>query len=777
MNIITVTKQSPEPPQHFILKATIAALFGLIATTGSLAQAKDAIDYVDPFIGTGGHGHTFPGAVVPHGMVQVSPNTRNHDWDSCGGYLYSDSTIMGFSQTHFSGTGQSDLLDFLLMPFVGETHLQPGTEEDPDAGYRSRFRHASEVATPGYYKVDLDDYNVRAELTASPRVGVLRFTFPATKDAHVLLDMVHSFRDRVILASKLTVVDDQLVTGFRNVKGWAKDRNIFFAARFSKAFREFALYDGDKKLKGASTADSTNLRAVFDFNTAKDEEIIIKVGISAVSAENALKNLDEEVPHWDFDLVHRNARDLWKKELQAIEAKADEPTLRTFYTSMYHAAIHPSLFTDVNGEYRGLDNRIHKAEGWTNYTVFSLWDTFRALHPLMTLTDPGIVDDLVKSMMAHYEQSDRGMLPIWSFYNNDTDCMIGYHSVPVIADAYLKGLTQADPTQLLEAMVSSATVKKFRGMGLYMDKGYVPQDKEKDATSKTLEYAYDDWCIAKMAEVLGDKQQASNFFKRSQNYRNVFDPKTGFMRAKSNDGTWREPFDPLAYHHTDAKGKRARDFTEANAWQYNWFVPHDLSGLIGLMGGPDAFTARLDEFFNPPSIDNHKPARDASGLVGIYAQGNEPGHHVPYLYNFSGRPWKTQEILHRIMSEHFTDTPEGIPGNEDCGQMSAWYIFSALGFYPVNPCGGIYVIGKPALSKAEIKMPGGKKFTVTAADVNDKNIYIQSATLNGQELDRAWLTHDEILAGGTLAFVMGPEPNEKWASENPEIPVSSESKR
>jgi predicted alpha-1,2-mannosidase len=749
----------------------------LCCGNGSAAKSeKTPVDYVDPFIGTGGHGHTFPGAVVPHGMVQVSPDTRNHDWDSCAGYHYSDSSIMGFSQTHFSGTGQSDLLDFLLMPGTGALHLEPGTEEDPDSGYRSRFRHETEVAFPGYYKVDLDDYKIRAELTASPRVGVLRFTFPSATDAHILLDMFHTFRERKILASDIAVVDNQLVTGYRNVKGWAKDRKIYFAARFSKPFREHALYDGNKLMENASTLSSTEIRAGFFFSTEKDEEILVKIAVSSVSAENALLNLDQEVPHWDFDQVRRNARDLWSKELSSIKADADESTLRNFYTSMYHAAIHPSLYTDVNGEYRGLDNKIHRAEGWTNYTVFSLWDTFRALHPLMTLADPDAVDDMVRSMMAHYEQSDRGMLPIWSFHHNDTDCMIGYHSVPVIADAYFKGLTRSDPNRMLAAMVSSATVRDFRGMGLYMDKGYVPQDRERDATSKTLEYAYDDWCIAKMAEALGDKPQADAFFKRSQNYRNVFDPETGFMRAKSHDGTWREPFDPFAYHHKGRKGKRTRDFTEGNAWQWNWFVPHDVQGLIGLHGGSAPFVAKLDEFFNPPSLATHKPARDATGLVGVYAQGNEPGHHAPYLFNYAGQPWKTQEILHRIMSEHFHDTPEGIPGNEDCGQMSAWYIFSAMGFYPVNPCGGIYAIGRPALSKGQLELADGKRFTVTAANLSDENIYVQSLTLNGRNLDRAWLTHDEIVQGGTLAFVMGPEPNRKWAAENPDIPVFSETR-
>lgn len=755
----------------------IALLAGSLAGGSVHAGDKQPVDYVDPFIGTGGHGHTFPGAVVPHGMAQVSPDTRNDDWDACGGYHHSDGTIMGFSQTHFSGTGQSDLMDFLLMPSVGKIHLQPGTEEDPDSGYRSRFRHETEVATPGYYKVDLDDYNIRAELTASPRVGVLRFTFPAAKDSRLMLDMVHSFRDRTILASGLTVVDDRLVTGFRNVKGWAKDRHVFFAARFSKPFREFALYDGKRELKDATESSSKNLRAVFTFTTTQDEEILVKIALSPVSVENALQNLDSEVPGWDFDLVRRNARELWNKELGVIEADGDDATLRNFYTAMYHAAIHPTLFTDVNGEYRGLDGRVHRAEGWTNYTVFSLWDTFRALHPLMTLTDPDLVDDMVRSMMAHYDQSDRGMLPIWSFYGNDTDCMIGYHSVPVIADAYFKGLTGADANRMLEAMVSSATVRDFRGMGLYMDKGYVPQDKVRDATSMTLEYAYDDWCIAKIAEAVGDKARAEEFSKRAQNYRNVFDAETGFMRAKSADGTWREPFDPLAYHHTGPKGKRTRDYTEGNAWQWNWFVPHDVPGLIGLMGGPVPFSKKLDELFDPPSLENHKPARDASGLVGVYAQGNEPGHHAPYLYNYTGQPWKTQAILHRIMKGHFTDDPEGIPGNEDCGQMSAWYIFSALGFYPVNPCSGIYAIGRPFLTKAELKLADGKRFTVTAANLSDENIYVQSVTLDGKNLDRAWLTHDEILRGGTLAFVMGPEPNKDWAAANPDIPAFREASR
>jgi len=751
----------------------IHILLGLMVSTAIYAEAKDPIDYVDPFIGTGYHGHTFPGVAVPHGMLQVSPDTRTVGWDACGGYHYDDDSIIGFSQTHFSGTGCTDLGDFLLMPCVGPFHLYSGEADDPDGGYRSRFSHASEVASPGYYKVDLADDHIKVELTASQRVAFHRYTFPESNDAHILLDLTHCMignQGTTVLDGSIQVVNNQLITGYRNTTGWAKNRKSYFAARFSKPFKSYALFDNETRLDGRDELSAQQIRSVFYFDTQKDEPVVVKMAISGVSAENALMNLDSDTSQWDFDKVHQLARASWNAVLGKSTAEGEPSTLRTFYTSLYHTLIFPAVYQDVNGEYRGLDQKIHTAEGWTNYTVFSLWDTFRALHPLYTLIQQEEVDDLVKSMMAHYEQNANQMLPIWSYQHNETTCMIGYHSVPVIADAYLKGLTDVDAEKMIDAFVTTSTRKDYDGLGLYMDKGYVPQDRYMQGASKTLAYAYDDWCIAKAAQSAGNQAVAAEYFKRSQNYRNVFDSETGFMRAKRDDGSWREPFDPHATHLK--AGPRVRDYTEGNAWQWTWFVPHDVNGLIGLLGGQEPFLAKLDELFSQDTSAIKHGVSDVTGLIGEYAHGNEPSHHVAYLFSCAGAPWKTQAIVHKIMTEQYDNTPEGICGNEDCGQMSAWYVFSAMGFYPVNPCGGIYIIGKPALAKAEIRVGQDKIFTMTAKNLSDANIYIQSVKLNGKAYNQVWLTHDEIVKGGTLEFVMGAEPNKTWGTANLAIPCA-----
>jgi predicted alpha-1,2-mannosidase len=740
-------------------------LAGLIATTLHLVAAKPAavlIDQVDPFIGTDAHGHTFPGATVPHGMVQVSPDTRTLGWDACSGYHYSDSSIIGFSQTHFSGTGVSDLGDFLIMPGVGVPHIKPGSADDPDSGYRSRFSHDNESASPGYYKVLLDDSGITAELTATERVGLHRFTYPEGQAPHLVLDLEHKVhgKDYHFKGASIHVTDKHIVTGKRQTSGWASDRTLFFAMRFSRAVQSYQLYDDETPASSPSEINSKKPRAVFEFDPSDSSPLLVKVSISGVSAENALMNLDTELPHWDFEQVHAAAREKWEAQLQKITVDADARSQRIFYTALYHSLIHPSIYQDVNGEYRGMDGAVHQASGFTNYNIFSTWDTFRALHPLATLIEPERTGDYVQSMLAHYQQNPKQMLPIWSFHANETGCMIGYHSVPILADAFLKGLSPVSGESLLEAMVTTATRSEHEGLGDYMKLGYVPgQEKYKpsEGASKTLAYAYDDWCIAQVARAVGNDEIHQQFLKRSQNYRNVFDTETGYVRAKQKDGNWREPFDPLDTY----RRRKDRDYTEGNAWNWSFYALHDIPGLVDLHGGREPFIAKLDQLFNgvvEGKRSKKQQLSDNTGLIGEYAQGNEPSHHVAYLYSYVGQSWRTEEKVHQILTTLYSDQPDGLPGNEDCGQMSAWYLFSAMGFYPVNPADGLYRLGTPIVSKASIQVPGGKTFTMTALNLSDTNRYVQSVQLNGKRLERSYITHDEILQGSHLEFVLGATP-------------------
>ncbi len=772
------------------LRPRLAAGWALLASLG-LAAAAAAAGYedVDPFIGTGGEGHTYPGATVPFGMVQLSPDTEiRHFRESfpwAAGYRFGDPTILGFSHTHFSGTGHSDLGDFLLVPTVGPVRLAPGTAEDPVSGYRSRYTHASERAEPGYYAVRLDDPGVEVELTATARVGLHRYRFPATDQAHVVLDLVSSIYDYdgKVLWSELRVEDDRRVTGMRRTKGWAPDRQLYFALEFSKPFRSWGVvneheeaYRGfgpgrETRFEDYREAFGRKLRAHFDFATAAGEELLVKVALSAVGIDGARENLEAEVPGWDFDGVRRAAREAWSRELARVEIEADPATRRIFYTALYHSMLAPVVFMDVDRRYRGLDGAIHVADGFTNYHVFSLWDTFRALHPLFTILHPGRDADMIRSMLAHRRQSVHGILPVWSFGGKETWCMIGYHAVPVIADAYLKGVRGFDAEEALEAMVASATYAPYGGLGAYMEHGYVPIDVEKEGASKTLEYAYDDWTIARMAGALGREDVERGFRRRAASYRAIFDPATGFMRAKRSDGAFREPFDRLWAEY-------GGDYTEGNAWQYTWFVPHDVAALIELMGGPERFVARLDELFAlEADPEETGDVEDIAGLIGQYAHGNEPSQHIAYLYAYAGRPWRTQERVRQIVTALFDDTPAGISGNEDCGQMSAWYIFSALGFYPVAPGSNEYVFGAPQVARAAIDLGGGKRFTMVAENLSRENLYVQSARLNGEPYDRAFLRHEDLVAGGTLTFVMGPEPNPAWASSPASAPYSMSRER
>jgi predicted alpha-1,2-mannosidase len=745
---------------------------------------------VDPFIGTGGEGHTFPGAVVPFGMVQLSPDTRiqprNKGYGWAAGYRHDDSTIVGFSHTHFSGTGHSDLGDVLLMPIAGDVRLERGDPDQPGSGYTSRFSHDTERAEPGYYAVTLDDYGVRAELTASARVGMHRYTLPAGKPAHVLLDMRTSMYDYPgkVSWSRIRVRPDGTVTGFRETRGWAPGRQLYFAMRFSRPLIGHTLDDteenvpykgfpppGEKDPAARAQIEGRQLVASFDFGNGAGAggPLLVKVALSPVSEDGAIANLDAEAPGFDFDGMRTAARAQWAQALGAVDLGQDtpEPMRKAFYTALYHAFQGPSLFMDADGRYRGPDNAVHQAKGYTHYSTFSLWDTYRALHPLLTLLQPKQrTSDIVNSLLASRRESPYGILPVWAFHGLETWCMIGYHAVPVIADAYMKGIRGFDADEALDAMVTSATYGPYDGLKQYMELGYVPIDEEGEAASKTLEYAFDDWTIARMAGAMGRKDVAATFEKRAGNWKHAFDPGTGFMRARKRDGSFRTPFDP------DASGY-GTDYTEGNAWQYSWYVPQDVAGLAAAHGGVDKLLARLDDVFDAkvdPATFAHM--EDITGLIGWYAHGNEPSHHVAYLYAYAGQPWRTQARLKQIMDTQYKPTPDGLAGNDDLGQMSAWYVFTALGFYPVAPGSNEYIIGRPFLPRAELHLPDGKRFTIVADGLDDAHPYIGAATLNGKQLDRAFLKHAEIMAGGELRFSMQAEPNKAWGAGSPERPYA-----
>lgn len=736
-------------------------------------------------------GHTFPGACVPFGMVQLSPETdtiqfiKNGKYNPdvyryCAGYQYDDKTIVGFSHTHFSGTGHSDLGDFLIMPTVGKLCLNPGTSDRPQTGYRSGFSHKTESASPGYYTVKLDKYNIKAELTASCRTGFHQYTFPKTDSAHIILDMnygIYNYEGKVIWSS-IRVENDTLVTGYRITEGWARTRYIYFAMVFSKPFKKYGYKnDAEPAYKGFwrkfnqnenfPEMAGKNIKAYFDFSTGDNEKIKIRLSVSSVSTEGALRNLLTEIAHWDFERVRTEARQAWEKELNKISITASDSVMTNFYTAMYHADISPVTYSDHDGSYRGLDNNIHKAENYVNYTTFSLWDTYRALHPLFTIIQQKRTSGMVQSMIDHYSQSVHKLLPVWAHYGNENWCMIGYHSVPVIADAYLKGIRGFDTLKAFEACIQTAGKSSFQGIGDYKKSGYVPVDKLGSSASVTLEYAYDDFTIFRFAKALNVPEIESEFGKRAMNYRNIFDSSTGFMRAKDSKGNWKNPLDPLS---TDGQG-----FIEGNAWNYSLYVPQDIKGFINLIGGKDALVRRLDSLFTMQLDSKYFENTEdisRSGLIGNYVHGNEPSHHVPYMYNWALQPWKTQERIHLIMNTMYRNAADGLCGNDDCGQMSAWYIFSAMGFYPVCPGTNQYVIGSPCVSEAKITLESGKEFTMKAENYGKQNIYIQSAELNGKPYNNSYIMHDDIIKGGSLVFHMGPSPNPNWASSEDSVPFS-----
>jgi predicted alpha-1,2-mannosidase len=720
-----------------------------------VAAQRDLTRYVDPFIGTGGHGHTFPGAIVPFGMVQLSPDTRLTGWDGCSGYHYSDSIVYGFSHTHLSGTGISDYGDVLLMPTTGEIFFDAKNPERNDRAYSSRFSHRNETASPGYYSVKLDDYNVFAELTATARAGMHRYTFPNSSEANIILDLVH--RDKVT-DSGLRVLGPSTVVGWRRSQAWARDQIVYFAIEFSQPFTLFKL--APDVVKDLQTGASKNLRAAFRFTTTDNRPILVKVGISAVSIEGAQRNLQAEINHWDFDRVRRDAVATWNRELGKITVTGGtQAELKNFYTSLYHVMTAPNLYMDVDGQYRGRDFKHHTAKNFTNYTVFSLWDTFRAAHPLYTIIDQKRTKDFINTFLTQYEQG--GRLPVWELAANETETMIGYHAVSVIADAAAKGIDGFDREKALTAMKHSAELKHF-GLGPYVEKGFIGMEEERESVSKTLEYAYDDWCIAEMARLLNRPEDQKRYLLRAQSYKNIFDPSVGFVRPRSNGG-WFSPFEPREVNFS---------FTEANSWQYSFFAPQDVSGLIELMGGRQKFVAKLDQLFTTSSETTGREQADITGLIGQYAHGNEPSHHMAYLYNYAGQPWKTQSRVRQIMDEFYKPTPDGLIGNEDCGQMSAWYILSAAGFYPVTPGSTTYVIGTPLFPRTTFNLENGRKFVVSATGVSPRNSYVQSARLNGKAYNKSYIDHRDIMNGGVLTFTMGPKPNMKWGVGPGNEPVS-----
>jgi predicted alpha-1,2-mannosidase len=758
--------------KHFIL--VLIFIIGNNYIGYSQSPLPDLIQYVKPIIGTQKMGHTFPGATVPFGSVQLSPDTDTLSYEVngkynpdiykyCAGYQYDDGTIVGFSHTHYSGTGHSDLGDFLIMPTVGKLQLNPGTASHPENGFRSKFSHSTEISEPNYYKVLLEDHHILAELTTTTRVGFHQYTFPKSDSAHIILDLmsgIYNYEDKNVWTF-VRIENDSTITGYRQTNGWARTRTLYFAMTFSKPFKNYGAKDFSKKevykgfwrkfnqTENFPDLGAKQLRMFFDFNTNENEKIQIKFALSPVSTANALQNMKEEIPGWNFEEVKKIGQQEWNKELNKIQVKMDtREGMINFYTAMYHAFLSPTIYMDVNNQYKGLDQNIHTAN-FTNYTTFSLWDTHRTLHPLFNIIQTKRNNDMVKSMLAHYDQSALKMLPVWSNSANDTWCMSGYHSVSVIADAIIKGTFTGDAQHALDACVTTAMHRSYEGIGEYIDKGYVPADKNGTSVSNTLEYAYDDWCIAQLAKYLGQTEVYNQFIKRSENWRNVYDAFIGFMRPKLSNGTFRKNIDVL---ETDGQG-----FIEGNAWNYSLYVPHNPSALIKIMGGEKKFIPHLDSLFTmhlPDEFFEHTEDITREGIIGNYVHGNEPAHHVAYLYNWTSAPWKTQETVRMILKKQYHNGPDGLGGNDDCGQMSAWYIMSTLGFYPVAPASDQYAIGSPAMNHAILNLENGKQFIIDVKNQSDKNVYVQKIELNGKILKGFFLNHADIMNGGLLVFYM-----------------------
>ncbi|GAB3020762.1 GH92 family glycosyl hydrolase [Bowmanella dokdonensis] len=724
----------------------LSACSGQPDQTAVQKQKLDPLAYVDPFIGTDGKGKTYPGATVPYGMVQLSPDNGRGGWDWIAGYFYPDNIIAGFSHTHLSGTGAGDLYDISFMPLTRPYRRQQ-TEGGPARGtIVSSFSHANEQASPGYYQVYLDDYQINVELTAGKRSGLQRYRFDGPQETGIVrLDLGYSRNWDETTATHLEILDSRTIGGYRKSSGWAKDQRVYFVSRFSHPIESHHL-ELDGKPLAADQASGIELAAEFSFDLTQDSSVLVHTAISSVSIDNARLNLNAEDPDMGFDKKHQQARELWQQELGKIQVQAGEDNLRQFYTALYHSALAPRLYSDVDGRYKGPDGEIHQTTGSPRYEFFSLWDTFRALHPWKTLIDPARNSEMMVSLIDHYQVA--GRLPVWIFQGNETDMMMGYHSVPVLVDAFLKGQLSVPGEVILDAALQSATQSAF-GLASYQKLGYVPFEERNWNVSLTLEYAFDDWAVARLAQALGREDLYQAFLARSRNYRRHFDPQTGFMRALDHRGHFREPFDADAYH--------PEDYCEANAWQYSFFVPHDIPGLIALHGGKQGLTEKLDALFNTAQSVEVMPEW-ISGTIGQYVHGNEPSHHVPYLYQYVDQGHKTQKLVRQVMDELYHTAADGLSGNEDAGQMSAWYLFSALGFYPVDPVSGLYVLGSPQVDRATLALENGRRLEIIAHHQSPQNVYVSQVRFNGQPVTGFTLSHQQLMAGGKLEFTMSPTP-------------------
>ncbi|MDD4215739.1 MAG: GH92 family glycosyl hydrolase [Bacteroidales bacterium] len=734
-------------------------VYGLFFHKSKKFKIENRSQLVDPHIGTDFHGHTFPGATLPFGMVQLSPDTRLDGWDGCSGFHYSDSIIYGFSHTHLSGTGVADYADILIMPFV---------KSNPDLfsdDFTSKYEKTSVIAKPGYYSVYLKDYNIDVELTCSRRVGFHKYRFPKADEQYILLDLEH--RDK-LLECYVEQISNTRFVGLRRSQSWAENQYQYFVIDFNQAvsIADYKIFEQSDTSRSKNKIDLENIgknnysKLIFKINPTDSKNLFVKVGLSAVSAEGAIKNLISEIPDWDFEETIKKASNEWDKELSKILVYGATPEEQTvFYTALYHSFIAPNIFSDIDGSFRGTDNKTYKTKEHDTYTVFSLWDTYRGAHPLFTITQQERTKDFIKTFLDQYKYG--GQLPVWELAANETMCMIGYHSVPVIVDAYFKGIRNFDAKYALEAMIAAAKEDRL-GKPEFAKYGYIPLDMEHESVSKALEYAYDDWCIAQFAKAIGNTDTYNEFIERSQYYKNVFNPNNGFMQAKIN-AAWQFPFDPAEVNY---------NFTEANSWQYSFYVPQDILTFIEMHGGNEKFADKLDEMFSASTQTSGTHQVDITGLIGQYAHGNEPSHHMAYLYNYCAQPWKTQEVVRKIMSEQYSEMPDGLCGNEDCGQMSAWYVLSALGFYPVNPANGIYDLGSPVFDTAVLQLENHRHFTIIAHENSKNNIYVQSVQLNGRAYNKTYITHKQIMQGGKLEFFMGDKPNKTRGVNQEDIYVS-----
>ena len=745
--------------KKIMLAAAAVAMTSLVSCTPAEQTAEtDLLQYVDPFIGSGFHGHVFVGASVPFGMVQLGPNNIDKGWDWCSGYHYSDSICIGFSHTHLNGTGCGDMGDVMVMPMT-EVNVKRGNQDDISSGYASYYRHETEEAHPDYYSVMLDRYDIKAELTATARVGLHRYTFPQGKQAHILVNLKDGVGS-IVTNSYIRQIDEYTIEGYRYTRGWSPMRKVYFVLQADKPIADLSLYDDTVQVAAKSQLKARAVKGVLSFG--EQQQVMVKVALSPVSCENAMANLKAEMSGFDFEHVRKACAAQWNERLNRITIETDdEAAKRVFYTSNYHTMVAPTLFCDVNGQYRGINDMIYTApEGFTNYTTLSLWDTYRTLNPLFTLVNDEMVPDIVNTMISIYHQNDK--LPVWALQSGETNCMPGYSAVPIIADAYLKGFEGFDAEEAFAAMKATTVYPQQNAVPYVVERGYIPCDKVHEATSIAMEYAVDDWGVAAMAKKMGKQEDADLYARRAMYYKQYFDSEIKFIRPKMDDGTWRTPYDPANSIHM------VGDFTEGNGWQYTFFAPHDVYGLIELFGGDEEFITKLDAFFVNNDSMGETASADITGLIGQYAHGNEPSHHIAYMYAYAGQQWKVAEKVRFIMDEFYTDKPDGVIGNEDCGQMSAWYVMSSMGFYQENPSDGVFVFGSPRFDKMTVKVRGNNTLMIEAENNSKENIYIQEVYFNGKPYEKSYITYDELIAGGTLKFVMGPKPNKNFgaAKEN-----------